>query len=305
MTVPLALLLAGVFASVLLLVGSGLWMFLHRLSPERRRLRDIVMPPEATAETGSPVRSGPHPAAVRVAALLPRSPMRHGEVRERLVAAGYRSAGAPVVFTAVQVATPIAAFLVTLATGGMDAAGLAFLLAAIGYLMPEVVLRRLMARRRREIRHGLPDVLDLLVLCLQSGCSLDQSMVKASDELALAHPALAEELLLVSREIRAGKPRGEAFRHFADRTGVDEVRSLVALLIQTDRYGTSVAQTLQVNSEMLRTARRQDAEERAARASVKLVFPLVFCLFPAFYIVALGPAILQFVRVFIETVAAP
>jgi tight adherence protein C len=122
--------------------------------------------------------------------------------------------------------------------------------------------------------------------------------------LSLTYQPLADELTLVSNEIRAGKPRSEAFRHFADRTGVEEVRSLVSLLVQTDRYGTSVVQALQINAELLRTQRRQDAEERAARASVKLVFPLVFFLFPAFYIVALGPAMLQFVRVFVEVVSA-
>jgi tight adherence protein C len=144
----------------------------------------------------------------------------------------------------------------------------------------------------------LPDALDLMIVCIEAGSSIDQSIMKASDELDIAYPALAEELRLVTTEMRAGKPRLEAFKSFASRTKVDEVRSLVAMLIQTDRFGTSVAQALRTHAEVSRTKRRQNAEERAAKIGVKLVFPLVFCLFPALYVAILGPAVVQYLTEF-------
>ena len=304
MTLKVALFLCAVFGSVLAVVVGLLWFALHHLAPQRRRLRELTGQPAQTPAAAAPLTEMPHPLFARIAAMMPRSPMRTGQVRERLVAAGYRTANAPSIFTAAQILLPAAAIVVVLAAGGLAASGIACLVAAVGYPLPDVVLRHLMRRRRAVIADALPDLLDLLVLCLESGCSLDQAILKTSEELGLTSQPLADELTLVSNEIRAGKPRAEAFRHFADRTGVEEVRSLVSLLVQTDRYGTSVAHALQINAELLRTQRRQDAEERAARASVKLVFPLVFLLFPAFYIVALGPAMLQFVRVFVEVVSA-
>ena len=152
--------------------------------------------------------------------------------------------------------------------------------------------------RQKQIRNGLPDALDLMIVCIEAGSGIDQSILKTSDELDISYPALAEELRLVTTEIRAGKPRLEAFKNFASRTKVDEVRSLVAMLVQTDRFGTSIAQALRTHAEVSRTKRRQNAEERAAKIGVKLVFPLVFCLFPSLYVAILGPAVVDYVRVF-------
>ena len=135
-------------------------------------------------------------------------------------------------------------------------------------------------------------MLDLLIVCLEAGSSLDQAIIKASEELAIAYPALAEELRVLTTETRAGKPRLEAFKNLAQRTKVDDVRALVAMLVQTDRFGTSVAETLRTMADEMRTKRRQAAEERAAKVGAKLVFPLVFCLFPALYVVMLGPAVI-------------
>jgi tight adherence protein C len=135
-----------------------------------------------------------------------------------------------------------------------------------------------------------------LIVCLEAGLGIDQAISKCGDELALAYPALAEELRMVNVEGRAGKPRIEAFKNFADRTKVDDVRALVSMLVQTDRFGTSIAQALRTHADVSRTKRRQRAEEKAAKIGVKLVFPLVFCLFPAFYVVTLGPAILKFIE---------
>jgi tight adherence protein C len=170
--------------------------------------------------------------------------------------------------------------------------------AIAGFLLPGFVLERKIKARQRIIQNGLPDALDLLIVCLEAGSSIDQGIVKVADELELAYPPLAEELQMIITETRAGKPRLEAFRNFAKRTGVDDVRALVAMLVQTDRFGTSVAQALRTHAETSRTKRRQRAEERAAKIGVKMVFPLVFFLFPAFYTVILGPAIIRFIRVF-------
>jgi tight adherence protein C len=169
--------------------------------------------------------------------------------------------------------------------------------ALLGYLIPGFILSRITTKRQKVITNGLPDLLDLLIVCLEAGSSLDQAIVKATDELELAYPALAEEFRMLITETRAGKPRLEAFKNLASRTGVDDVRALVSMLVQTDRFGTSVAQALRTHAEVSRTKRRQRAEERAAKIGVKLVFPLVFLLFPAFFTVTLGPAVVRFVRV--------
>jgi tight adherence protein C len=172
--------------------------------------------------------------------------------------------------------------------------------ALAGFLLPDLWLFRQISSRQKAVRNGLPDALDLLIVCLEAGSSLDQSIVKASNELEVAHPALADELKLITIEIRAGKPRIDAMKNFADRTKVQDVRALVSMLVQTDRFGTSVAQALRTHAETSRTKRRQRAEERAAKLGVKMVFPLVFLLFPALYVVILGPAVVRFVRVFME-----
>jgi tight adherence protein C len=178
----------------------------------------------------------------------------------------------------------------------------AVLAAIVAYLLPGLVVERLVTLRKKQIQHGLPDAIDLLIVCIEAGSSLDQSVVKASEELHLAYPALAEELRYVNTEIRAGKPRLEAFKNFAERTKVDDVRALVAMMVQTDRFGTSIAQALRTFADAARTKRRQEAEERAGKLGVKLVFPLVFCLFPALYVVLLGPAAIQIFRVLIQQI---
>jgi tight adherence protein C len=170
--------------------------------------------------------------------------------------------------------------------------------AIVGYLIPGFYIDYLIRQRQKAIQNGLPDALDLLIVCLEAGLAIDQALLRCSEELTIAHPALAEELRLINVECRAGKPRLEAFKNFASRTKVDDVRSLVAMLVQTDRFGTSIAQALRTHAEVSRTKRRQRAEESAAKMGVKLVFPLVFCLFPAFYVVTLGPAVIKFVHAF-------
>jgi tight adherence protein C len=239
--------------------------------------------------------------AERISRVMPRSETRMREMRRRLVNAGFRSTTAPVVYAAAQIVGAFVVFSIVLAL--TRALPLALLALIGGFALPGLWLSHQVRKRARVLRNGLPDVLDLLIVCLESGCSLDQAILKTGDELALAYKPLQDELGLLVSEIRAGTPRHEAFRHLSERTNVDDVKSLVSMLVQTDRYGTSIAQALRVHADVLRTRRRQRAEERAAKASVKLVIPLVLCLFPAFYILTLGPAMLQFVRLLAVAVA--
>jgi tight adherence protein C len=160
-----------------------------------------------------------------------------------------------------------------------------------------MALARLAAARQRRIQLALADALDLLVVSVEAGLGLDQALQRVGDELAATHVDLADELRLVNLELRAGKARPEALRNLAERTGVDDLSSLVAVLVQTDKFGTSVAQSLRVHSDTLRTKRRQRAEETAAKTGVKMVFPLVFCIFPAIWVVTIGPAAIRFVQV--------
>jgi tight adherence protein C len=166
-----------------------------------------------------------------------------------------------------------------------------------GYLLPGMVLARKAKRRAHRIRLALADMLDLLVVSVEAGLGLDQAIARVSAELTFAYPELSDELRLINLELRAGKARSEALRNLADRTGVEDLSSLVTMLIQTDKFGTSVAQSLRVYSETLRTKRRQRAEEAAAKTGVKMVFPLVFCIFPAIWVVTIGPAAIRFVTV--------
>jgi tight adherence protein C len=176
------------------------------------------------------------------------------------------------------------------------------LLAAVfGFMSPEIwVLLRVQARQKR-LRKSLPDALDLLVICVEVGLGLDQALVKVAEQLQIVHPELSGELRLVNLEMRVGKSRAEALRALATRTGLDDIKSLVAMLIQADRFGTSVAQSLRVFSDELRTKRRQRAEEASSKTTAKMVFPLVFFIFPALMVTILGPAVIILVRVFLPS----
>jgi tight adherence protein C len=234
----------------------------------------------------------------RVGEKAPKSPKELGNLRLRLVQAGYRREEALTIFFGIRVVFALALFglfstsvvmkpNLTLALGGLG----------LGYILPGMVLARLAKRRAHRIRLSLADMLDLLVVSVEAGLGLDQALSRVGMELAFAYPELAAELKLINLELRAGKARSEALRNLADRTGVDDLSSLVTMLIQTDKFGTSVAQSLRVYSETLRTKRRQRAEEAAAKTGVKMVFPLVFCIFPAIWVVTIGPAAIRFVTV--------
>jgi tight adherence protein C len=171
----------------------------------------------------------------------------------------------------------------------------------LGILLPNFLLRRKASKRQEEITDALPDALDLLVVCVEAGLGINAALLKITEEFQVSSRVLSEEFDVVNREILAGKPRAEALRSLSDRTRVEDVKSLVAMLIQTDKLGTSLAQSLRVHSDSLRTRRRQRAEEAAAKTTTKLILPLVFFLFPALFVVLLGPAFIQIMRVLLPT----
>jgi tight adherence protein C len=291
---------ASVFVSVALLAGLAASRVLSSQTPERRRLEEILYQADpASVRAARDTARTLGARASNLAGWLPKSVRNMSRLERRLANAGYRSPTAARLFQVAQFVVPAVVGSIGLlwfgwsTRNGWIAAGFG---AVVGYLLPGLFLDRQVAKRRLQIQNGLPDVLDLLIVCLEAGNSLDQAVVKAGDELALAYPALAEELHVLTTETRAGKPRMEAFRNLAQRTKVADVRALVAMLVQTDRFGTSVGQALRTLASSMRTRRRQRAEEAAGKVSVKLVFPLVLCLFPAFFIVLLGPAVIALMR---------
>jgi tight adherence protein C len=233
-----------------------------------------------------------------VGSKMPASPSEMGKVRLRLVQAGYRAAEALPIFYGIRAVIALGAF-VLLATPILFRPNVALGLGGsfLGYVLPGIVLARLAKRRQKRMQLSLADALDLLVVSVEAGLGLDQALMRVSEELATAYPDLSDELKLVNIELRAGRPRTEALRNLGDRTGLEDIMSLTTMLIQTDKFGTSVAQSLRVHSETLRTKRRQRAEEAAAKTGVKMVFPLVFCIFPAVWVVTIGPAAIKFVQV--------
>jgi tight adherence protein C len=215
-----------------------------------------------------------------------------------LMRAGYRSSQALSAMRGFKVLTPIAFVAFVFVTGfyKWNPFMIPLIAIALGYLFPDMFLTWRMHARQNRLRHGLPDGLDLLVICVESGLGLDQALMKVAQELRITHPELSEELQLVNLEMRIGKTRLDALRELARRTGLEDIKSLVAMLVQTDRFGTSVAQSLRVFSDDLRIKRRQRAEEMSAKTTVKMVPPLIFFIFPALMVVILGPAVLTLIR---------
>jgi tight adherence protein C len=224
--------------------------------------------------------------------VIPKSTTEVSVVQQRLIRAGYRSDSAVKIFYGAKGVIPLILCVVAFMTGaGSYSPFFTYLVAlGLGFLAPDFWLGNRISARQARIRRGLPDVLDLLVICIEAGLSLDQSVARTAEELTLAQPVICDELDLVVLEQRAGLPRADAWRHFAERTAVDSVRNLVSVLVQSEKFGTSVAKTLRVHSDTLRTQRRQAVEEQAAKTTVKLVFPLVLFIFPSLFLVTLGPA---------------
>jgi len=231
--------------------------------------------------------------------LLPPSAAEAKKLEKQLMQAGFRSPSAPMVYRAIQLASmaglpALVALACAVLARPLNGAVLWILFAfVIGFFLPRYALRRMIRSRQQLVRWGLADALDLMVISIEAGLGLNAAMMKVSSELKEVHPDISDEFELANLEIRVGRDRDEALRNLADRTGVDDLRSLVAMLIQTDRFGTSIAKAIRAFSDSLRTKRRQRAEQAAQKAAVKLLFPLACFLFPTLFIAILGPAALQ------------
>ena len=256
-----------------------------------------------TAATGIIDSSAGSDLAERLASplsrLVPPSAAEAKKLQKQLMHAGFRSPGAPIVFRAVQMATlagfpAVVALVCAILARPLSSAFLWILLAFVaGFFLPRYALRRMIRSRQQLVRWGLADALDLMVISVEAGLGLNAAMLRVSSELKEVHPDICEEFELANLEIRVGRERDEALRNLAERTGVDDLHSLVAMLIQTDRFGTSIARAVRAFSDSLRTKRRQRAEQAAQKAAVKLLFPLACFLFPTLFIAILGPAALQ------------
>jgi tight adherence protein C len=234
-----------------------------------------------------------------VAKLFPSSSSdRAPEADPRLIMAGFRGPEGAAVLRVARVVVIVALVGLVFVTGLYKRNPIVFFLVATvgGYILPDFWLGWRIRVRQQILRLALPDALDLLVICMEAGLGIDQALMYVSQELRIAHPELCAEFDMVNAEMHVGKTRVEALRSLASRTGVDDLQALAATLVQTDRFGTSVAQSLRVHSDDLRTKRRQRAEEMAAKTTVKMMFPLVFFIFPALFVVILGPAVIIMLR---------
>jgi len=290
-------LIGFIFISLLVLAGA-LAFAPSGGSALQRRLGEVAAARTDHAEEPPPDRAVIQ-ALKRMGAMAPHSTKEMGQLQSRLVAAGYRSREALVVFFGIRLGFAVLCFALAAAPIFVARPNFVMALAVCGvaYVLPGMVLARLAKRRQHRMRLGLPDALDLLVVSVEAGLGLDQALQRVSEELAFAHPDLCDEFKLINLELRAGTGRSEALHNLARRTGLDDIASLVTMLVQTDKFGTSVAQSLRVHSETLRTKRRQRAEEAAAKTGAKMVFPLVICIFPSIWVVTLGPAVIKFIQV--------
>jgi len=275
-------------------------------------MRVYVKPKEAMervaggSQTADQMPSHPslamHDLIKKLGNFIPQSPKDVTVMQRRLIRAGVRNPSALKMLYGAKLVFGILLPLVTAVivsgsswdTGNKFATILAA--AAIGFFGPNEYVRRMASKRQKEISKGLANALDLLVVCVESGLGLDQALLQVSKELEHAHPEISEELGLVNLELKAGKRRVEALRNLAERTGVDDLKKLVAVLIQADRFGTGVAQSLRAHADFLRIQARQVAEEKAAKLGVKLVFPIFFCILPSLFVVTVGPVVMKIMR---------
>lgn len=299
--------LASVFIATVLLVAGV--VVLVRRSDASQRLQQIAgpaMPGSALNSESTWVESVEKVVRPLAKLSVPDEGWEESELRRRFMHAGLRSPSAPWVFFGIKTllcfGLPIL-FWLTKAVAGWELKISAtiflstFLLAA-GYYVPNLFLNRLIRERQREIFESFPDALDLLTICVEAGLGLDAAISKVAHEMRLKSPILADEMELVTLEMRAGAGKERALRNLSVRTGVEDIDTLVAMLIQSEKFGTSVGESLRIHSDMLRTKRQQRAEEAAAKIAVKLVFPLVLCIFPSILITVAGPAVIQIGKAF-------
>jgi tight adherence protein C len=305
------------FAFITLAVMGVYWLMFRPASAATERLRRM----SETAGGGSAVRAGGVDLSASAASddgmtalaervakplhrLAPPSAAEAKKLQKLLMQAGYRSPNAPIVYRAIQITTligypAIVALACALMARPLNSAIFWILSAFIkGFFLPRFILNKKVKSRQQRVRWGLADALDLMVVSIEAGLGLNAAIVKVGEELKEVHPDISEEFELTNLEIRVGRDRDEALRNLAERTGVDDLRSLVAMLIQADRFGTSIARAVRVYADSLRTKRRQRAEQAAQKAAVKLLFPLACFLFPTLFIAILGPAALNLIDSF-------
>jgi tight adherence protein C len=228
-----------------------------------------------------------------------KDPLKAQELKKKLISAGHYGERAMTIFIVLKVAAPLILplfFLPVLMFGNVSASMKPLLIYApigLGFYLPNLILRHQIQVRQGKINEGLPDALDLLVVCVESGLGLNSAMKRVADDCKVNNPVLSKEFNLVNLEILAGLDREQALRNLSERTGVDDLSTLCAILIQADRFGTSIATALRIQSDTMRTSRRQRLEEKAAQTPVKLIFPLLLFIFPALMVVIIGPAIIQ------------
>ena len=291
------------FGAVVLIVLAVAFGLSGGKVPAAERLTRLWLPPSKEKQTGFRAKQKQKVQQMlgSVGKLVPSSGKQLPHTQRLMARAGYRRPESVLAMQGAKVLLPLGLLALVYFTGAYHAAPVFVLIIAAvgGYLLPELWLSSRIRSRQQRLRLSLADCLDLLVVCVEAGLALDQAFMRVTQELRIVHPQLCEELDLVNAEIRIGRTRIEALRELATRTGVEDIKSLVAMLVQTDRFGTSIAQSLRVHSDELRTKRRQRAEEFAAKATVKMIPPLVFFIFPALFVVILGPAVISLYRHFL------
>ena len=280
------------FGAIFFLIASGGLLLFYR-EAMMQRISQVVTPRAKRPDILNSAQIGTSIGQFvgQLDRVVPKSDAEVSVAEKRLARAGYRNAPARHILYGAKVLVPLVFCALAIVSGFASYSPVsAYALSlGIGFIVPDFWLSRRIARRQKDIRLGLPDALDFIVICIEAGLSLDQATARTAQELQIARPAISDELDLVVLEHRAGRPRSEAWKNFADRTDVDSVRVLATILIQAETLGTSVTKTLRVHSDTLRTKRRQQVEEQAAKTSVKLVFPLALFIFPSLFVVVLGP----------------
>jgi tight adherence protein C len=293
------------FVCITLAMVGVYWLFMRPQSAATERLRKLGQS-TGSASVGTislDEENAGEKFAEKIAApinrLVPVSATEAQKIQKKLMQAGFRSRHAPLIYRSIQLLSmasfPAIVGLFCAIIARPLSSAVFWILAAfvVGFFAPRYILGRMIRSRQLRVRWGLADALDLMVISIEAGLGLNAAMVKVSTELSKVHIDISQEFELANLEIRVGRDRDEALRNLAERTGVDDLRSLVAMLIQTDRFGTSIAKAIRVFSDSLRTKRRQRAEQAAQKAAVKLLFPLACFLFPTLFIAILGPALIQ------------
>lgn len=293
--------LGALFVAVVVAVYSVGAYFL-RGPDARKRLRGVVGQVDMSAKELAEWQARMVKAATPVAKLATPKDEDVSKIRAKFLHAGFRDPSAPIIYfalkTVLAIGLPVLLLLLTDVRfrPGYQPMFVLLIAAAFGYYLPNVVLARLTENRQRELFEAFPDALDLMIVCVEAGVSLDAAIARTASEIGLRSPKLAEELNMVGLELRVGATRERALRNLAARTGLEEISSFVAMMLQADRFGTSVADSMRVHADSLRIRRRQRAEEQAAKIPLKMLFPLIFCIFPSLLLVLMGPAMIQIYR---------